>query len=116
MDAKYNRMRIIKSSQKAIDELIKVIKEEIIVDVDFDEPDVQKALEKSALSADKLKSAAQAKKLAITDAFEIIDMVTKEENKIKEAEEEEKDGGKKRAKKEEEGIISFAEKFAKSKK
>lgn len=114
MDAKYNRMRIIKSSQKAIDELIKVIEEEIIVDVDFDEPDVQKALEKSELSADKLKSAAQAKKLAITDAFEIIDMVTKEENKIKEAEEEEKDGGKKKAKKEE--TIAFAEKFAKSKK
>ena len=60
-------MNIIQAGQVAVDELIKVAKEPI-VDSDDD------------ISADRLKNAAATKKLAIFDAFEILNRIQEEEN------------------------------------
>ena len=54
------KRNIIRAGHKAVEELIKVAKEKI-VDSDDD------------VSADRLKNAAATKKLAIFDAFEILD-------------------------------------------
>lgn len=64
------KKRIIDSGYKAVEELIKVAEEKIITHMDDD------------LGADKLKAAAQAKKLAIMDAFEILKRVEEENNII----------------------------------
>ena len=60
-------MNIIQAGHKAVEELIKVAKE-AIVDSDDD------------ISADRLKNAAATKKLAIFDAFEILNRIEDEEN------------------------------------
>ena len=60
-------MNIIQAGQVAVDELIKVAKEPI-VDSEDD------------ISADRLKNAAATKKLAIFDAFEILNRIQEEEN------------------------------------
>lgn len=67
MDSKETKKRIIQAGRKAVDELIKVA-EEAIVDSDED------------ISADRLKNAAATKKLAIFDAFEILERVQNEED------------------------------------
>ena len=67
MDIKKTKKNIIQAGQKAIEELIKVAKEKI-VDSDDD------------VSADRLKNAAATKKLAIFDAFEILNRIQEEEN------------------------------------
>ena len=67
MSVKETKKRIIQAGQKAVDELIKVAKEPI-VDSDDD------------ISADRLKNAAATKKLAIFDAFEILNRIQEEEN------------------------------------
>jgi len=67
MNTKETKKNIIRAGQKAVDELIKVAKEEI---VDSDED----------ISADRLKNAAATKKLAIFDAFEILARIEEEEN------------------------------------
>jgi len=64
-------LKIIQAGQKAVEELIKVAKEKI-VDSDDD------------LSADRLKNAAATKKLAIFDAFEILNRIQLEEDIINE--------------------------------
>ena len=64
-------MNIIQAGQKAVEELIKVAKE-AIVDSDDD------------ISADSLKNAAATKKLAIFDAFEILNRIEAEENLLNE--------------------------------
>lgn len=64
------KKRIIDSGYKAVEELIKVAEEKIVTHMDDD------------LSADKLKNAAAAKKLAIMDAFEILKRVEEENNII----------------------------------
>ena len=64
-------MNIIQAGQKAVEELIKVAKE-AIVDSEDD------------LSADRLKNAAATKKLAIFDAFEILNRIEAEENILNE--------------------------------
>jgi ASC-1-like (ASCH) protein len=78
MSAKEQKDRIIKAGYKAVEELIKVAKEEI-VDTEED------------VSADRLKNAAATKKLAIFDAFEILNRIEVEkamlENKPIEKEE-----------------------------
>ena len=72
-------MNIIQAGHIAVEELIKVAKEPI---VDSDED----------ISADRLKNAAATKKLAIFDAFEILNRIQEEEdmlnNKPKEVKEE----------------------------
>lgn len=69
-------MNIIQAGQKAVEELIKVAKE-AIVDSEDD------------LSADRLKNAAATKKLAIFDAFEILNRIEAEENILNENPKEE---------------------------
>jgi hypothetical protein len=67
MNTKETKRNIIQAGQIAVDELIKVAKEPI-VDSDDD------------ISADRLKNAAATKKLAIFDAFEILNRIQEEEN------------------------------------
>ena len=62
-------MNIIHAGQKAVEELIKVAKEPI-VDSDDD------------ISADRLKNAAATKKLAIFDAFEILNRIQEEKDML----------------------------------
>ena len=63
MTSKEQKNRIIQSGYKAVEELIKVAEEEIITNSEDD------------LAADRLKSAAATKKLAIFDAFEILNRI-----------------------------------------
>ena len=67
MNTKETKLNIIQAGQVAVEELIKVAKE-AIVDSDDD------------ISADRLKNAAATKKLAIFDAFEILNRIQDEEN------------------------------------
>ena len=69
MDTKKTKLSIIQAGQRAVEELIKVAKEPI-VDSDDD------------ISADRLKNAAATKKLAIFDAFEILNRIQEEESII----------------------------------
>ena len=61
------KSNIIQAGYKAVEELIKVAREQI-VDSDDD------------ISADRLKNAAATKKLAIFDAFEILNRIEDEKN------------------------------------
>ena len=67
MSVKDTKLNIIQAGHKAVEELIKVAKEPI-VDSDDD------------ISADRLKNAAATKKLAIFDAFEILNRIQEENN------------------------------------
>ncbi len=67
MNIKETKKNIIQAGHRAVEELIKVAKE-AIVDSDDD------------ISADRLKNAAATKKLAIFDAFEILNRIQEEEN------------------------------------
>jgi hypothetical protein len=64
-------LRVIKAAEKAVEELIKVAQEEIITGKPDDE-----------LAADRLKNAAATKKLAIFDAFEILQRIENEKEKL----------------------------------
>ena len=77
MNIKETKKRIIQAGHKAVDELVKVAKEAIVDSGDD-------------ITADRLKNAAATKKLAIFDAFEILNRIQEEENIIegKEPEEE----------------------------
>ena len=76
MNVKETKKNIIHAGHIAVEELIKVAKE-AIVDSDDD------------ISADRLKNAAATKKLAIFDAFEILNRIQEEENMINEKPKEE---------------------------
>ena len=67
MDVKKKKQSIIQAGYKAVDELVKVA-EEAIVQTEDD------------ISADRLKNAAATKKLAIFDAFEILNRIENEKN------------------------------------
>ena len=71
-DTKDIKLRIINAGYKAVSHLIKVA-EENIIDNEGDSADV---------SADKMKNAAAAKKLAIFDAFEILNRIEAEKENI----------------------------------
>ena len=75
MNTKQTKQSIIQAGQKAVEELIKVAKEKI-VDTEED------------VSADRLKNAAATKKLAVFDAFEILNRIEEEENMLKEIKKE----------------------------
>ena len=77
MNIKETKRNIIQAGHKAVEELIKVAKEEI-VDTEED------------VSADRLKNAAATKKLAIFDAFEILNRIQEEENILEGKTKEEK--------------------------
>ena len=67
MNTKETKKNIILAGRKAVEELIKVAKEAIVDS-------------KEDISADRLKNAAATKKLAIFDAFEILNRIQEEEN------------------------------------
>ena len=64
MDTKEIKLKIIAAGHKAVEQLIKVAEENIIKKDSDDE-----------LAADRLKNAAMTKKLAIFDAFEILNRI-----------------------------------------
>ena len=67
MNIKETKKSIIQAGHKAVEELIKVAKEAIVDSGDD-------------ITADRLKNAAATKKLAIFDAFEILNRIQEEEN------------------------------------
>ena len=77
MNVKETKKNIIHAGHIAVEELIKVAKE-AIVDSDDD------------ISADRLKNAAATKKLAIFDAFEILNRIKEEEDMLNDKPKEEK--------------------------
>ena len=66
-DIKNTIQRVIDAGEKAVEELIKVAHDEIITDDPSED-----------LAADRLKNAAATKKLAIFDAFEILNRIEEE--------------------------------------
>jgi hypothetical protein len=71
MTSKEIKLKIIEAGHKAVEQLIKVAKEDIIK---YDAED--------DLAADRLKNAAATKKLAIFDAFEILNRIESEREAI----------------------------------
>ena len=71
MTSKETKLKIIEAGHRAVEQLIKVAKEDIIKHDPEDE-----------LSADRLKNAAATKKLAIFDAFEILNRIDSEKEVI----------------------------------
>ena len=88
MNTKETKKNIIQAGRKAVNELIKVAEEKIITNTEDD------------VSADRLKNAAATKKLAIFDAFEILNRIQEEENLLE---------GKTPEKREEKVFKGFAE-------
>lgn len=78
MNVKETKKNIIQAGQKAVAELIKVAEEKIITNTEDD------------VSADRLKNAAATKKLAIFDAFEILNRIEEEKALLEGAEKETK--------------------------
>jgi len=92
MNTRETRKNIIQAGRVAVEELIKVAQEPI-VDTDED------------VSADRLKNAAATKKLAIFDAFEILQRIEEEDANL--------DGKPKEEVKEEKTFKGFAERRSK---
>jgi hypothetical protein len=69
MDSRDLKKNIIQAGMRAVEQLIKVAKEDII------KPDPE-----DELAADRLKNAAATKKLAIFDAFDILSRIEAEKN------------------------------------
>ena len=88
MNIKETKQNIIRAGYKAVDELIHVAEEKIITNTEDD------------VSADRLKNAAATKKLAIFDAFEILNRIEEEKAILLNKPKEEK----------KEAFIGFAEK------
>ena len=78
MNTKQTKLSIIQAGPRAVEELIKVAKE-AIVDSDDD------------ISADRLKNAAATKKLAIFDAFEILNRIEEEKAMLEDGKKETKE-------------------------
>ena len=74
MNIKETKKHIIQAGYKAVEELIKVAEEQIITKTEDD------------VSADRLKNAAATKKLAIFDAFEILNRIQEEERMLEDSE------------------------------
>ena len=90
MNIKETKKNIIQAGYRAVEELIKVARENIIDSEDD-------------ISADRLKNAAATKKLAIFDAFEILTRIEEENNILENKPKEDK----------EESFSGFAEKRSK---
>lgn len=71
MNSREVKLKIIEAGHRAVEQLIKVAKEQIIKHDPEDD-----------LSADRLKNAAATKKLAIFDAFEILNRIEAEREAI----------------------------------
>jgi len=72
MESNEIKQRIINAGYKAVEELIKIAEDKILLGTDDD------------LSADKLKNAASTKRLAIEDAFQILNRIEQERDKLSE--------------------------------
>jgi hypothetical protein len=70
------KLKIIAAGRVAIEQLIKVAKEDILKSVSDSDSDSKD------LTADKLKNAAATKKLAIFDAFEILSRIESEQETL----------------------------------
>lgn len=77
MNPKELRLKIIEAGYKAVEQLIKVAKEDIIKIDSGDD-----------LAADKLKNAAASKRLAIFDAFDILNKIEAEKATLEEVKDE----------------------------
>tara|TARA_R100001015_G_C4633456_1_gene198439 strand:- start:3707 stop:3985 length:279 start_codon:yes stop_codon:yes gene_type:complete len=75
MKSEMLKLQIINAGRKAVEQLIKVAKEDII------KPDPE-----DELAADRLKNAAATKKLAIFDAFDILSKIDMEEQELNQEE------------------------------
>jgi hypothetical protein len=71
-EVKEIKLRIIAAGYKAVDELIKVAEENVVKSGDME----------GELAADRLKNAAATKKLAIFDAFEILNRIEAEKENL----------------------------------
>ncbi|MGB4734007.1 MAG: hypothetical protein WBH19_06540 [Candidatus Nanopelagicales bacterium] len=71
MNSEELKIQIISAGRKAVEQLIKVAREDII------KPDPE-----DELAADRLKNAAATKKLAIFDAFDILNKIDLEQDNI----------------------------------
>jgi hypothetical protein len=71
-EVKEIKLRIIAAGYKAVDELIKVAEENVVKSGDVE----------GELAADRLKNAAATKKLAIFDAFEILNRIEAEKESL----------------------------------
>ena len=71
MNSKEIKLKIIEAGHRAVEQLIKVAKEEVIKHDPEDD-----------ISADRLKNAAATKKLAIFDAFEILNRIESEKEAL----------------------------------
>ena len=91
MNIKETKKNIIQAGQVAVNELIKVAKEPIVDSGDD-------------VSADRLKNAAATKKLAIFDAFEILNRIQDEQDML---------DGKEKEEEKQESFSGFAEKRSK---
>ena len=78
MNTKDTKKNIIAAGHKAVEELIRVAEEKILTGSEDD------------VSADRLKNAAATKKLAIFDAFEILNRIEEESNLLENKPKEEK--------------------------
>ncbi len=75
MNSEMLKLQIINAGRKAVEQLIKVAKEDMI------KPDPE-----DELAADRLKNAAATKKLAIFDAFDILSKIDMEEQELNQEE------------------------------
>ena len=91
MNTKETKKNIIAAGHKAVEELIRVAEEKILTGSEDD------------VSADRLKNAAATKKLAIFDAFEILNRIEEESNLLENKPREEKA----------EAFVGFAERRSK---
>ena len=78
MNIKDTKKSIIQAGHRAVEELIKVAKEKIVDSGDD-------------ITADRLKNAAATKKLAIFDAFEILNRIQEEEDMLNDKPKKEKE-------------------------
>lgn len=72
MKSQETKLKIIAAAEKAVEQLIKVAEEEIL----------KKEEDGSEIAADRLKNAAATKKLAVFDAFEILNRIELERENI----------------------------------
>jgi DNA-directed RNA polymerase specialized sigma24 family protein len=77
IDSKKIKLEIIEAGERAVKELVKVAKEGII------KKDLQDL--SPELAADRLKNAAATKKLAIFDAFEILNRIEQERSELEDS-------------------------------
>lgn len=73
MNQKEIKLKIIAAGERAVEQLIRVAKEDILKPSDEETP---------SIAADRLKNAAATKKLAIFDAFEILNRIEQEREAI----------------------------------